>query len=59
MKAFADNKLNVTQDIDVVFNSLENIVWKGENACYQPFLVFTVFSKGLLLRSVKSCHCVV
>ena len=30
-----------------VFDSIENIVQKGENAGYQHFLLFPLFSKGL------------
>ena len=44
LKAFADEKLNVTQNIKVVFHRIENIVEKEENAGYQ---------------CVKSHHCVV
>ena len=40
LKAFADDKLNVTQDIRVVFRRIENIVGKEENAGYQHFLLF-------------------
>ena len=40
LKAFADDKLNVTQNIKVVFHSTENIVRKEENAGYQHFLLF-------------------
>ena len=40
LKAFADDKSNVTQNIKVVFHRLENIVGKEENAGYQHFLLF-------------------
>ena len=40
LKAFADDKLNVTQNIAVVFHRRENIVEKEENAAYQHFLLF-------------------
>ena len=40
LKAFADDKLNVTQDIKVFFHRMENIVGKEENAGYQHFLLF-------------------
>ena len=39
LKAFADDKLNVTQNIKVVFHRIEN-VGKIENAGYQHFLLF-------------------
>ena len=32
---------------------------KGEIACYEQFLLFPVFSKGLFTRGIKKCHCVV
>ena len=39
---------------------VENIVEKGENAGYQHFLFFpTMFSKGFLLKVVKSRDCMV
>ena len=40
MKAFADDKSNVTQNIKVVFHRIENIVGKEENTGYQYFLLF-------------------
>ena len=40
VKAFAENKLNVTQDIKVIFHRIENIVGKEENAGNQHFLLF-------------------
>ena len=40
LKAFADDKLNVTQNIKVVFHGIENMVEKEENAGYQHFLLF-------------------
>ena len=40
LKAFADDKLHVTQNIAFAFNSVENIVGKGENADYQHFHPF-------------------
>ena len=40
LKAFADTKLNVTQNIKVVLHRIENIVGKEENAGYQHFLLF-------------------
>ena len=39
-KAFADDKLNVTEIIISVFVWTENIVGEGENAGYQHFLLF-------------------
>ena len=40
LKAFADDKLNVTQNAKVVYHRIENIVGKEENAGYQHFLLF-------------------
>ena len=40
LKAFADDKSNVTQNIKAVFHRIENIVGKEENAGYQHFLLF-------------------
>ena len=40
LKAFADDKLNVTQNVKVVFHRIKNIVGKEENAGYQHFLLF-------------------
>ena len=37
MKAFADDKLNVTKMIISVFDRVENIVGKGEIACTSNF----------------------
>ena len=40
LRAFADNKMAVTEKIKFVLEILENIVGKGENAGYQHFLLF-------------------
>ena len=40
MKALADDKSNVTQNIRVMFHRIKNIVGKEENAGYQHFLLF-------------------
>ena len=46
LKAFADDKINVTEKSEFVLEGVENIVGKGENGGYQHFLVFpTMFSK--------------
>ena len=39
-KAFTDDKINVAQIMIPVFDRVENIVGKGENAGYQHFLLF-------------------
>ena len=38
LEAFADNKIKVLTIMIFVFDSVENIVGKGENAGYQHFL---------------------
>ena len=40
LKAFADDKLKVAKMMIFVFDWVENIVGKGENAGYQHFLLF-------------------
>ena len=40
LKAFADDKLNVTQNLKDVFHRIESIVGKEENAGYQHFILF-------------------
>ena len=39
-KAFADDKSNVAKIVIFGFDSVENIIGKGENAGYQHFLLF-------------------
>ena len=40
MKAFVDDKIIVAQKLEFVSGTVENIVRKGENACYYHFLLF-------------------
>ena len=40
LKAFADDKSDVTQNIKVVFHRIENTVGKEENGGYQHFVLF-------------------
>ena len=66
LKAFADDKLNVTIMIVSGFNRVDNIVGKGEIACTSNFSLLVqaisplpiMFSKGFFPRPVKRCHCV-
>ena len=53
LKAFSDNKLNVTQTITFVIVKVEIIKGKGENAGYQTdFLLFPhCFQETLFLRA--------
>ena len=37
LKASADNKMNVTENLKFVLGRVENIVGKGENAGYHSF----------------------
>ena len=39
-KAFADDKIILTQWLKFVLGRIENILGKGENAGYQHFLLF-------------------
>ena len=49
---FADNKINVAQMLGSVFDRIENIVGKGENAGYQNFLLYPqCFQKASFLKS--------
>ena len=55
MKAYVDNKTNVSEKWKYVLGRVENIVGKGENAGYQHLLLFpTWFSKGFFLKVIKS-----
>ena len=59
-KASADDKINVNEKFKFIFGRVENIVGKGENAGYQHFLLFpTMFSKGFILKVIKSRDCMV
>ena len=57
-KAFADDKINDNENFKFVLGRVENIVGKGENAGYQPFLLYlqcfqkTSFSRLLKVRIV-------
>ena len=54
LKAFADDKLNVTQKLKFPLGRVENFVGKGENAGYQHFLLFPqCFLKASLSGSLK------
>ena len=53
LKAFGDDKINVTEKLKFVFGRVEIIVGKGENAGNQHFLVFPRFSKPSFSGSLK------
>ena len=53
-KAFADAKINVTENLKFVSERIQNIFGKGENAGYQHFLLFPeCFQKPPSLDSLK------
>ena len=59
MKAFADEKMNVAEMMIYVFDRVENIVGKGENAGYQHFLLFEqCFQKPSPFSVIKTQDCV-
>ena len=54
LKAFAEDKINVTEILKFVLERVENIVGKGENAGYQHFLLFLqCFQKASYKGSLK------
>ena len=54
LKAFADDSLNVYQNLKFASRRVENTVGKGENAGYQHFLLFPqCFQKASSLGSLK------
>ena len=58
LKAFADEKLNVTKMIISVFDSVENIVGKGEIACRSNFsFSHNVFKRLLSQRRQEVSLC--
>ena len=58
LKAFADDKLNVVEMVVIIYESVENLVGKGENADYQHFLHFPQgFPKGYFPRVFKTWVC--
>ena len=40
LKAFAEDKISITEELKSVLGRIENIVEKRENAGYQHFLLF-------------------
>ena len=55
LKAYADDKIILTQKLKFVLGSEVNVVGKGENAGYQHFFPFPImFSKIFFSRRVKS-----
>ena len=59
LKAFADDKLNVTKMIISIFDIVEKILWKKEKLLVQAISLFSsMFSKDFFPRPAKRCHCV-
>ena len=57
LKAITDN-LNVTQNVTIIFQKVENIDRSGENVNHQHFLVSTIFLKIIFFKGVKIRLCV-
>ena len=57
LKAFADKEMKLAKTTISFFDRVENIVVKGEIAGKAFCLFPTMFSKGFLLRVVKSRDC--
>ena len=56
LKAFADDKFNVTKMIISVFDRVETL-WEKEKLLVQAIPPFpTMFSQGFFPRRVKRCH---
>ena len=56
LKAFSDEKLNVTKMIISVFDRVKTL-WEKEKLLVQAISPFpTMFSKGFFPRRVKRCH---
>ena len=54
LEAFADDKVNATQNLKFVLGRVDNIVGKGDNGGYQHFLLFPqCFQKPSSTGSVK------
>ena len=54
LKAFADDKWNVTQNVKVVFYRIEDTIGKEENAGNQHFLLFPqYFHKAFSSSALK------
>ena len=51
LKAFADDKINVTKELKFVLERVKNVVVKGEIAGYQHFLHFPkCYQRGFFHR---------
>ena len=52
LKAFQDDKKNVTENLKFVWGHVENIAGKGENAGFQHLLLFPNVFKRFLLQGL-------
>ena len=59
LKAFADDKFSIAKMMIPLFDQVENIVEKGENAGHQHFLFSHNVFKRLLIQGFKIRDCVV
>ena len=59
LKVLAEHQLYIAKMMISLFDRVENTVRKRENAGYQHFLLFPVFSKAFLQMIIKSQDCVV
>ena len=60
LKAFADDKVNVTKELKFILGREENFVGKRENGGYQHFLLFPkCFQMASFTEVLKSLDCVV
>ena len=57
LKQFADDNFTFDENSRKFSKRVENTVGKGEIACCKQSFP-TMFSKGLLPRGAKRCHCV-
>ena len=53
LKAFAEDKINMSEKLEFVLGRVEKIVGKGENAGCQHFLLFPCFQKASVFGSLK------
>ena len=53
LKAFANDKIKVTEKMKFVLERVENIVGKGENSGYQHFLLFPQCSQRLHFEGLR------
>ena len=58
LKQSEDDNFEFDENTRKYSKRVENTVAKREIACYEQFLLFPVFSKGLFPRGIKRCHCV-